>query len=137
MSDPRLAPELYKYITLPFYIEEHKAAFIECLFKSRCMPYDVERLSMFYLLSLNRATRDHIEDIYDFDRNMIKNECFDDEWQTSSSLSMTYLAYDLFNNYSAHDDNVHHRTLLDIFSRIDYAQHDYIYTAVKIRFNRV
>lgn len=57
-----------------------------------------EYLSLLYLLSSNKDIRAHVEDVFDFDELEIKPYSYARHgWQTSGSLRITRMAYNLFN----------------------------------------
>lgn len=61
---------------------------------------DVYRRAMFYALGLTDTTRRHIEEIYDFAHRGINFSALRKPWQTSTSLSVTRLAFNLYNGYA-------------------------------------
>lgn len=58
--------------------------------------YDVYRETLFYLLSLDKNCYNHISDLYDFKNREIIPGGVNKEWQTSSSVKTTRLAFNLF-----------------------------------------
>lgn len=75
---------------------EHRDFFQRCI--NQCGTKDVYHLSLFYCLGINRETRAHIGRIYDFKKNCIKLEVIEESWQTSGSLRVTRLAFNLYND---------------------------------------
>lgn len=65
---------------------------------------DPYRQALFYLLGLTIETRSHVRDLYDFDDNSICLEGLNKGWQTSSSIKLTRLAFNLYNGYSGDDE---------------------------------
>ncbi|MBW4080259.1 DUF6075 family protein [Paenibacillus sp. S150] len=61
---------------------------------------DPYRKALFYLLGLTPQTRQHIQDIYDYEESCIRLEGLEQGWQTSSSIKLTRLAFNLFNGYT-------------------------------------
>ena len=53
---------------------------------------------MVYYLGIDRDTRDHVNEIYDFKTGLVKTECLHDGWQTSGSKKIVRMAYNLYNN---------------------------------------
>lgn len=47
---------------------------------------------------MNRDTRENIERIFDFMTSCVKPECLKEGWQTSGSLRMVRMAFNLFCN---------------------------------------
>lgn len=87
-----------------------------------------ERKTLFYLLALNNDTRGGICDLYDFEDNTILSDGLNQGWQTSGSLAITRLAFNLYND-SCGKDSI---TPLNIFT--SYIRDiDYMFCAIKIR----
>lgn len=57
---------------------------------------DKYRKSLIYLLSSNKETREHFEEIYDMQRNEINLESLSKPWQTGGSINVCRLAFNLF-----------------------------------------
>jgi len=57
---------------------------------------DVYHRALIYCLGINADTREHIDDIYDFNRDCIKTHCLHEAWQTSGSQKVVRLAFNLF-----------------------------------------
>lgn len=64
----------------------------------RCQSKDVYHRALIYCLGINRETREHINRLYDFERNCLKLESINEGWQTSGSLRVTRLAFNLYND---------------------------------------
>lgn len=100
-----------------------------------------EYQSLMYILSGNRDTSSHINDLFDFDKIQIKPYSYaNHSWQTSGSLKAVRIAYNLFNNNRLNgfdeDDprfNDLGDTILDIFSD---SQRELFLRAILVRFNR-
>lgn len=75
---------------------EHKDFFAQAL--RRCRYQDVYHGALVYCLGIDRDTRDHINEIYDFKTGLVKTECLHDGWQTSGSKKIVRMAYNLYNN---------------------------------------
>lgn len=104
---------------------------------------DVYHLSMAYLLSLDTVTRQHVSEIFDYEKDCIKLSALQEPWQTDTSRKTTRLAFNLWNGccsdgetytdsegYTA-DLPSSNYSVSDIFS-CSYAA--YYWEAVKIRF---
>lgn len=65
---------------------------------------DFERKSFFYLLSLIAETRKHIGELYDFEKHIINHTGLEKPWKTPSTLAISRLAFNLYDNYI--DDNI-------------------------------
>ncbi|WP_396135573.1 DUF6075 family protein, partial [Faecalibacillus intestinalis] len=48
---------------------------------------DVYHQSLFYTLTIDKDCREHINDLYDFNRNSIKLSGLDKSWHTSGSIN--------------------------------------------------
>lgn len=97
---------------------------------------DIERESLVYLLGLTDTTRKHFEEIYNIKSNCIKptKKLFDEEWQTSTSLAIIRLAYNLYGGFTGkEDDEAYKYSVLSIFSSCR-TLIPYLYEAIKIRF---
>lgn len=82
-------------IAVTFFIDaEHKSFYKEALLK--CKLKDVYHKALIYCLGISEDTRNHIEEIYDFNAQEIKTDAIIKPWQTSGSLQITRLAFNLF-----------------------------------------
>lgn len=54
-----------------------------------------------YLLALDVVCREHINDLFDFDEDIIKPEGLNKDWQTSTSRKTTRLLLNLWNGCSS------------------------------------
>lgn len=62
----------------------------------KCRYKDVYHYALIYTLGINQDTRNHIDRIYDFASGCIKPECIHDGWQTSGSMKVVRLAFNLY-----------------------------------------
>lgn len=60
---------------------------------------DVYHQSLFYTLTIDKDCREHINDLYDFNRNSIKLSGLDKSWHTSGSINTALMGFNLFNGY--------------------------------------
>ena len=104
----------------------------------RRMRYaDVYHQTAAYLLALDAVVREHAEDLFDIDGDMIKPEGLYRAWQTGTSRKTTRLLFNLWNGYNSDreppEEEARPRdyTPEDIFS-CTYAP--YYWQAVQIRF---
>ena len=81
---------------LEFADKEHEAFFFENLDKCRCQ--DVYHMALIYCLGISETTRKNINSIYDFKTGSIKTECLRQGWQTSGSIRVVRLAFNLYCN---------------------------------------
>lgn len=97
MSNTALSAER-KAITenIIFNGKEHEEFYIKYL--SKCQYQDEYHRSLLYSLGISSDTRNHINEIFDYRRNCIKPECINSGWQTSGSLKIVRLAFNLYNN---------------------------------------
>lgn len=124
-----------------FYDDTHRSTYDLYLSCSQTSPQDVERVALFYLLALNPATREHIEELYDFKDNSILLNGYAAGWQTSSSRAITYLAFNLFNGFSIHhvegeaeEGSPSHLSMLRILGCIDEDMREYVLQGIRLRF---
>ena len=59
---------------------------------------DVYHKALVYCLGVNRDTREHIDQIYDFKTGYVKTECLREGWQTSGSVKAIRMAFNLYCN---------------------------------------
>lgn len=110
---------------------------------SRMKSKDCYHRAMAYLLSLDVVLREHIEAVFDFQRDGIKRDGLHKDFQTGTSMKTTRLAFNLWNGCcddgEVYTDKDGYETPLpssyytpaEIFST-SYAP--YYWQAVKIRF---
>lgn len=105
---------------------------------------DCNHRSTAYLLALDVVLRVHINDVFDFQKDIIKLEGLNKGFQTGSSKKTTRLAFNLWSGYysdgETYIDKDGYETLLpsnyytpeQIFCCAEYAP--YYWQAIKIRF---
>ena len=108
---------------------------------SKCRYKDVYHAALIYCLGISEDTRRNIDRIYDFTSGFVKTECLHDGWQTSGSLRIIRMAFNLYNNGTPsvydYDDSeeqleeCQRYTVEDLFC-CGYAP--YCWQAVKIRY---
>lgn len=79
-----------------FANKQHKDFYLEYL--PKCRYNDAYHRALVYCLGINRDTREHVNQIYDFQSGLIKTECLHDGWQTSGSKKIVRLAFNLYTN---------------------------------------
>lgn len=84
--------------TTTFRNQEHEEFYIENLM--RCRYQDACHKALIYCLGISCDTRRNIERIYDFKTGDIKPKCLQEGWQTSGSLRVVRLAFNLYCNGS-------------------------------------
>lgn len=94
---------------------------------------DPYRKALFYLFGLMSQTRQHIQDVYDFEESGIRPEGLEKSWQTSSTIKLTRLAFNLYNGYAGDEnrDNVRNYSPYYLF---DNGLLPYFAEAVKLRY---
>ena len=102
---------------------------------------DVYHQALCYCLGINKDTRDHIGEIYDFKTGYVNQDCLHEEWQTSESQRVVRMAFNLYCNgipgvYDIEDPEeqlkeCHCYTVEDLF-RCAYAP--FFWQAIQIRY---
>lgn len=82
--------------TITFKNKEHEKFYMEYL--SQCRHQDVYHKALVYCLGIDRDTRNHAEQIYDFKSGNVKPECLGEGWQTSGSVKTVRMAFNLYCN---------------------------------------
>ncbi len=114
---------------ITFRDEKNKTLFYGVMHKMGIDPeYDPERAALAYLITMDDVCREHIADIYNFDQNCIRLNCFRKGWQTSTSRRTITLAFNLYNSYSTKSNSA---DVLTIFSG---GYQKYYVQALRIRF---
>ncbi len=124
---------------IKFVNEKHKQFFYEAIEKLN--KQDVYHIALVYCLGINSDTRSYIDQIYDFRTGLIKPECLEEGWQTSGSMKVVRLAFNLYcngtpsiNNYKKLSDQLREcqkYTVEDLFC-CGYAP--YFWEAIKLRY---
>lgn len=119
-----------------FYNEEHENYFYKFV-KMFGDKLDEYRITVAYLLSLDKVCRKHYEDIFDFEEQVIKPDGLRCAWQTGTSTRTTRLLFNLWNGYQSEGEPLEEEkpstnyTPEKIFS-CGYAP--YYWQAIKLRF---
>lgn len=112
-----------------FHHTTHEHFFNKMLGKCK-RKTDVYYRALFYLLGTKKETRNHINDIFDFEGDSIKPEVLFAPWQTESSLQVTLLAFNLWNGW-IDDDAVKGYSPYELFNCW---LAPYFIQAIKLRF---
>lgn len=72
--------------TVIFKNRKHEEFYKEYL--QKCRYQDVYHMALVYCLGIDRDTRDHVKQIYDFRIGNVKPECLREGWQTSGSAKI-------------------------------------------------
>ena len=90
MNNTALGAESKKEQTINFISEAHE--------KLKEVRYqDVYHKALCYCLGISDDTRRNINSIYDFKTGCVKTECLHEGWQTSSSMKVVRMAFNLLN----------------------------------------
>ena len=118
---------------------EHEKFYYEKLKEVRYQ--DEYHKALCYCLGISEDTRRHIDSIYDFKTGCVKKECLREGWQTSSSIKVVRMAFNLYCNDTPsvgmfrktadRIDECRKYTVEDLFC-CSYAP--YFWQAVKIRY---
>ena len=79
-----------------FRDSDHLDFYLDCL--PKCRYQDPYHSALVYCLGIDRGTREHIDRIYDFKTGYVRTECLHEGWQTSGSMRITRMAFNLYNN---------------------------------------
>ncbi len=82
--------------TIIFKNQAHKDFYLEYL--QKCRNQDVYHKALVYCLGIDRDTREHVDRIYDFETGYVKTECLHEGWQTSGSMKIVRMAFNLYCN---------------------------------------
>lgn len=80
--------------TITFKNEAHRNFYEEYL--QKCRYQDVYHKALVYCLGINADTRNHVNRIYDFKEGFVKPECLYEGWQTSGSMKVVRMAFNLY-----------------------------------------
>lgn len=88
--------EKIKEENIVFISEKHKEFYYDKLKEVRYQ--DVYHKALIYTLGINDDTRNNINRVYDFKEGLVNPECLHDGWQTSGSLRVVRMAFNLYCN---------------------------------------
>lgn len=125
-----------------FYNGLHQKFYNETLAKAKVK--DCYSKSVIYILGILRETRENLVKIYDVEKNEIIHEAINEAFQTSGTIAMTRLAFNLFNDtfydvFNAGDNeeskpNANKYTPIEIFCHYEYLE--CLFEAVRLRLER-
>lgn len=124
---------------LKFYDKDHEE-FYKRMIEENNIQNDPYRKSIFYLIGLTEDTRKHCKEIYEI-KGGIKPNVLNEAWQTSTSLKITKLSFNLFNGYCGTKEEMEDRNQAsdyavdEIFCSQEFAP--YFYEAIKLRFEMI
>lgn len=114
-----------------FVDDAHMRAFYNCMELSCATVHDLERQSLFFILTHNEFYRENIKRIYNFNENCIYLEKYENEnTYSSGENTVIQLAYNLFNGYGDCD-------VCSMFKSIDILSFEVCINAIRIRFKRL
>lgn len=96
MNSTALRAEETKKENMIFISEAHEQFYYEKLKEVRYQ--DVYHKALVYCLGISNDTRNHIDKIYDFKTGCVKTECLKEGWQTSGSVKVVRMAFNLYCN---------------------------------------
>lgn len=82
--------------TITFKSAAHKDFYLEYL--PQCRYQDVYHKALVYCLGIDTDTRNHVNRIYDFKSGYVKPKCLNEGWQTSGSMRIVRMAFNLYCN---------------------------------------
>lgn len=86
-------------MSIQFKNRDHERFYQQCLV--RCGCGDPYHKAFFYTMGISDETRKHVEDVFDFQEDVIRPEGLNKGWQTSGSSCLTRLAFNLWNGWNA------------------------------------
>lgn len=122
-----------------FAEKNHEYFFYQALTKAD--NFDVYHQALFYCLGIDKDTRRHICEIYNFEDGTVNPDCLNSGWITSGSARVVRMAFNLFCNSSPSvDEEAKHEEQLREYER--YTPEDlfccgyakYFWQAVKLRY---
>ena len=96
MNSTALGAENTKKESIIFISEAHEKFYYEKLKEVRYQ--DVYHKALCYCLGINDDTRRNANRIYDFKTGCVKTECLHEGWQTSGSVKVVRMAFNLYCN---------------------------------------
>lgn len=82
--------------TITFKNQKHQEFFLEYL--KKCRYQDECHKALVYCLGIDNNTRVNVDRIYDFKTGCVKTECLQEGWQTSGSMKIVRMAFNLYCN---------------------------------------
>lgn len=83
--------------SIQFRSAAHRDFFLEMM--SQCRVNDCYHRAFFYVMGIAPETRANIRQMFDFKDDLIIPEGMHGGWQTSGTVKVCYLAFNLWNNY--------------------------------------
>ena len=79
-----------------FRDKQHENFYYQYL--QKCRYNDEYHRALVYCLGIDRDTREHVDRIYDFKTGLVRPRCLREGWQTSGSVKIVRLAFNLYCN---------------------------------------
>ena len=96
MTNTALGAENNNSRIITFKSKEHEKFYMEYL--EKCRYQDVYHQALVYCLGIDRDTRENVNKIYNFKTGCVKTESLQEGWQTSGSLRIVRMAFNLYCN---------------------------------------
>lgn len=80
--------------TITFKNEAHRMFYETYL--PQCRYQDGYHKALVYCLGIDPDTREHVDKIYNFKTGCVNSDCLYDEWQTSGSMKVVRMAFNLY-----------------------------------------
>lgn len=96
MASTALGAENTKKESIIFISDAHEKFYYEKLKEVRYQ--DVYHKALLYCLGISDDTRRNVYRIYDFKTGNVKTECLQEGWQTSGSMKVVRMAFNLYCN---------------------------------------
>lgn len=139
MTNTALSAGAEKAQEIIFISEAHEKFYYEKLKETRYQ--DVYHKALVYCLGINDDTRRNIYSIYDFKTGCVKPECLHDGWQTSGSVKVVRMAFNLYCNgtpsvkdYDNVEEQIKECKLYAVEELFSCAYATYFWQAIQIRY---
>ena len=87
---------------MKFKGQNHQKFFFEAM--KKCKRDDSYHRAFFYIMGLTSATRFNINDLFDFEEDLIKPDGLHAAWQTGGTVRICRMAFNLWNDYITEED---------------------------------
>lgn len=122
-----------------FADREHEKFYYEKLEQARYQ--DCYHQALIYTLGISRDTREHFSQIYNIKTGSIMPKCLSEGWQTSGSVRVVRLAFNLYtdvtpsiNNYKRKDEQIEECQLYSVSDIFCCSYALYFWEAIKLRY---
>lgn len=122
-----------------FKNECHRKFYEEWL--PKCRYQDVYHKALVYCLGISEDTRNHVEEIYDFRSGCVQTECLQSGWNTSGSVKVIRMAFNLYcngmpsvDNYKKHEEQLTECYQYSVEELFCCGYVRYFWEAIKIRY---